>query len=106
MINKMIFLASMALSIALSPTLASAKETKLKATKDQVRSSCNASGGELLGISEFGSYGCDNTENGGGMILCNKNGDCTGHYDLRGAGRSIGGKVKRAAPVVGALARR
>lgn len=61
---------------ALSLPITAAHAGKIKATKDQVRSACNKAGGELLGISEFGSYGCDNGANGGGMILCNKNSEC------------------------------
>jgi hypothetical protein len=62
--------------VALSMPVTMAQAGKIKATKDQVRSACNKAGGELLGISEFGSYGCDNGANGGGMILCNKNSEC------------------------------
>ncbi|KRB79860.1 hypothetical protein ASE00_19380 [Sphingomonas sp. Root710] len=61
---------------ALSMPVTMAQAGKIKATKDQVRSACNKAGGELLGISEYGSYGCDNGANGGGMILCNKNSEC------------------------------
>ncbi|WP_152664118.1 hypothetical protein [Sphingomonas sp. SRS2] len=70
---------SLALSLAaatLAMPMTAAHADKIKATKDQVRSACNKAGGELLGISEFGSYGCDNGANGGGMILCNKNSEC------------------------------
>ena len=67
-------LALTALAIAMPMT--GAQAGKIKATKDQVRSACNKAGGELLGVSEFGSYGCDNGANGGGMILCNKNSEC------------------------------
>lgn len=62
--------------VALSMPVTAAQAAKIKATKEQVRSACNKAGGELLGISEFGSYGCDNGANGGGMILCNKNSEC------------------------------
>lgn len=61
---------------ALSLPMTAAHADKIKATKEQVRSACNKAGGELLGISEYGSYGCDNGANGGGMILCNKNSEC------------------------------
>ncbi len=94
-----------ALSVAICINSASAQETKLKATKQQVRSSCNAVGGDLVNISRSGSYGCDNTKKGGGKILCNKNGDCTGVNDLNGLARSIGGAGKKVARVVGPLAR-
>lgn len=62
--------------VALSLPITTAQAAKIKATKEQVRSACNKAGGELLGISEYGSYGCDNGANGGGMILCNKNSEC------------------------------
>lgn len=68
---------SFALSLAaLAMPMTAAQAGKIKASKEQVRSACNKAGGELLGISEFGSYGCDNGANGGGMILCNKNSEC------------------------------
>ena len=63
-------------ALAIAMPMTGAQAAKIKATKDQVRSACNKAGGELLGISEFGSYGCDNGANGGGMILCNKNSEC------------------------------
>jgi hypothetical protein len=63
-------------ALAIAMPMTGAQAAKIKATKDQVRSACNKAGGELLGVSEFGSYGCDNGANGGGMILCNKNSEC------------------------------
>lgn len=47
-------------------------------SKDEIRNACNAAGGELLGISEQGSYGCE-VSSKGTMILCNKSGNCTGY---------------------------
>ena len=59
---------------ALVPVTPASAET-IKQTKEEIRTKCNAAGGELLGISEFGSYGCEGKN--GGMVLCNKNSDCT-----------------------------
>lgn len=49
---------------------------------DAIKSACNASGGTLLGFSESGSYGCENSTTGG-MVLCNKNQQCTGYTPAR-----------------------
>jgi hypothetical protein len=47
-------------------------------SKNEIKNACNAAGGELLGISESGSYGCE-VASKGTMILCNKSGNCTGY---------------------------
>jgi hypothetical protein len=50
-----------------------------KHSQDEIRKACNAVGGDLLGVSELGSYGCENPSKGT-MVLCNKAGNCTGLY--------------------------
>ena len=40
------------------------KGTWASASKDEIKKACNAAGGELLGGSESGSYGCENHSNG------------------------------------------
>ena len=78
------FAATVALVMTSSPALS--RETNLgKQSKDKIRDACNAAGGELLGVSDLGSYGCDNGKNGGGMVLCNKNNECTGYTVARTA---------------------
>jgi len=60
-----------------------ATETNLgKHSKDEIRSACNASGGTLLGVSDSGSYGCESAD-GKGLVLCNKNSECTGYNQAR-----------------------
>ena len=56
-----------------------------KHDSDEIKKKCNAVGGDLIGSpdSETGSYGCDNGKNGGGMVLCNKNQQCTGYTAAR-----------------------
>ena len=39
-------------------------------------------GGELLGVSDSGSYGCE-VASTGKMVLCNKNQDCTVYSSVR-----------------------
>jgi hypothetical protein len=48
----------------------------------EVKAYCNAQGGELLGVSDSGSYGCEvaSTDT---LVLCNKNQDCTGYTPAR-----------------------
>jgi hypothetical protein len=80
--SKILFAASLALLAAPTPSLA--KETNLgKHSQNEIRDACNKAGGELLGVSDLGSYGCDNGKNGGGMVLCNKNNECTGYTEAR-----------------------
>lgn len=47
-------------------------------SKDEIKNACNAAGGDLLGVSDLGSYGCE-VPSKGTMILCNKDGNCTGY---------------------------
>ena len=49
-----------------------------KHSQNEIRDACNKAGGELLGVSDLGSYGCEVADKGT-MILCNKNNDCTGY---------------------------
>lgn len=51
-------------------------------SKAEIRAACNAAGGELLGVSEFGSYGCEVADKDT-MILCNKNEECTAYTPAR-----------------------
>ena len=51
-------------------------------SKDEIKKACNAAGGELLGVSDLGSYGCE-VASKGTMILCNKDGNCTGYTPAR-----------------------
>jgi hypothetical protein len=53
-----------------------------KHSKDEIKNACNAAGGELLGVSDSGSYGCE-VASKGTMILCNKDGNCTGYTPAR-----------------------
>jgi hypothetical protein len=53
-----------------------------KHSQEDIRKACNAAGGDLLGISEYGSYGCE-VASKGTMILCNKNQECTGYTSAR-----------------------
>lgn len=53
-----------------------------KHSQDEIKNACNAAGGELLGVSDLGSYGCEVADKGT-MILCNKNNDCTGYTSAR-----------------------
>jgi len=71
-----------AIAAVMMPT-ASAEEKNLgKHSKDEIRNACNAAGGELLGVSDSGSYGCE-VASKGTMILCNKDGNCTGYTPAR-----------------------
>jgi hypothetical protein len=53
-----------------------------KHSKDDIKKACNAAGGDLLGVSDLGSYGCE-VPSKGTMVLCNKDGNCTGYTPLR-----------------------
>ena len=65
--------------LGITPALAAEKHGKY--SQATVRAACNANGGELLGISDLGSYGCEFTN--GAMVLCNKNSDCTIYTAMR-----------------------
>jgi hypothetical protein len=58
--------------------------------KDEIKSACNAHGGELLGVSDSGAYGCEYADTGT-LILCDKNGNCTGYTEAhtRAQGQKI-----------------
>jgi hypothetical protein len=73
---------ALALAGVVSPHSAFADEKNLgKHSKDEISKACHAAGGDLLGVSESGSYGCE-VQSKGTMILCNKDGNCTGYTPL------------------------
>ena len=76
-----IALATMGAVVA-PPAFAQEKEMAGKHSKEQVRKACNDAGGELLGVSDSGSYGCE-VASKGTMILCNKNEKCTAYLPAR-----------------------
>lgn len=51
-------------------------------SQEEIKKACNAVGGDLLGVSDLGSYGCENHKTGT-MILCNKNQKCTVFSEAR-----------------------
>lgn len=61
-----------------TPTAFAEERNLGKHSKDEIKNACNAAGGELLGVSDLGSYGCE-VASKGTMILCNKDGNCTGY---------------------------
>ena len=65
-----------------TPTAFAAEKDLGKHSKDEIKNACTAAGGELLGVSESGSYGCE-VASKGTMILCNKDGNCTGYTPAR-----------------------
>ena len=70
-------------ALGLAASIAVAKEINLgKHSKDEIKNACNAHGGDLLGVSDSGSYGCEYADTGT-LILCNKNNDCTGYVEAR-----------------------
>ena len=83
-------------TIALLATTAAFAERKH--SQDEIKSACNAAGGELLGVSDLGSYGCE-VASSGTMVLCNKNHDCTAYSSARTRGeqRRIMGVLKLSA---------
>ena len=69
----------LAFAIAGTSLTAFAEEKDLgKHSKDVIKKACKKNGGELLGVGEWGSYGCAYAD-AEVLILCNKNGDCTGY---------------------------
>jgi hypothetical protein len=64
-------------TLAARPALAGEKNIG-KHSQDEIKKACNAVGGDLLGVSDLGSYGCE-VPSKGTMILCNKNQECTGY---------------------------
>lgn len=75
-------------TIALLATTAAFAEGRSigKHSQDEIRTACNAAGGDLLGVSDSGSYGCE-VASSGAMILCNKNTDCTAYTSARTRGQ-------------------
>ena len=72
---RKIIIAGVSAMALLGTTSAFAAQKHGKYSQQTVRAACNATGGELLGVSDLGSYGCEFTN--GAMVLCNKNSDCT-----------------------------
>ena len=73
----------LAISLLLIAPAAVAEERNLgKHSQDEIKNACNAAGGELLGVSDLGSYGCEVADKGT-MILCNKNQQCTGYTQAK-----------------------
>lgn len=61
----------------ITPAFADEKDLG-KHSQDEIKKACNAAGGDLLGVSDLGSYGCE-VPSKGTMVLCNKSGNCTGY---------------------------
>ena len=76
---KIIFTVGLAFATAFVGSRALAEQVAIGGThsKDEIKNACNAVGGDLLGVSDSGSYGCENS-NKGTLVLCNKDGKCTG----------------------------
>ena len=73
------------LTLALGVTVFALNEHKLgKHSQQEIKDACNAVGGKLLGVSDSGSYGCEN-EDKGTLVLCNSNSECTGWTPARTA---------------------
>jgi hypothetical protein len=71
------------LMLVLTMTLFALNEHKLgKHSQQEIKDACNAVGGKLLGVSDSGSYGCEN-DNAGTLVLCNNNNECTGWTSAR-----------------------
>jgi hypothetical protein len=64
--------------MVLSTPMAFAEKSLGKHSQGEVRDACNAGGGELLGVSDLGSYGCEFADQDV-LILCNKNQECTAY---------------------------
>lgn len=76
-------LATLVVAAILAVPQASAEERNLgKHSQNEIRDACNKAGGELLGVSDLGSYGCEVADKGT-MILCNKNNECTGYTSAK-----------------------
>jgi hypothetical protein len=81
MIAGLVTLASFTTSAAF------AAETHGKGSQGAVRNFCNSQGGELLGVSDSGSYGCE-VASTGVLILCNKSDQCTVYTPARAGPRN------------------
>ena len=57
-----------------------------KHSQAEIRTACNNAGGSLLGVSEFGSYGCE-VPSKGTMILCDKEENCKGYTQAKSSGK-------------------
>ena len=86
-----ITIVALAIVAAITTPAALAKQIDLgKHGQDEIKSACNAHGGELLGVSDSGAYGCEYADTGT-LILCDKNGNCTGYTEAhtRAQGQKI-----------------
>ncbi len=70
------------IGLVAAPMVFAAEVNLGKHSKDEIKNACNAAGGDLLGVSDQGSYGCE-VGSKGTMILCNKDGNCTGYTPAR-----------------------
>jgi hypothetical protein len=74
--NLIFAVSTIAFAMVLSTPIAFAEKNIGKHSQDEVKGACNAGGGELLGVSDLGSYGCEFADQDV-LILCNKNQECT-----------------------------
>jgi hypothetical protein len=75
--------AASTIALAFIGTFAAAAEIDLGThSKDEIKNACNTAGGDLLGVSDSGAYGCE-VASKGTMILCNKDSKCTGYTAAR-----------------------
>jgi len=78
-----ISIAALTITGAMATPAAFAKKIDLgKHGQDEIKNTCNAHGGELLGVSDSGSYGCEYADSDT-LILCNKSGSCTGYTSAK-----------------------
>ena len=83
LISTGLALTTLFIAAILTAPQASAEERNIgKHSQNEIRDACNKAGGELLGVSDLGSYGCEVADKGT-MILCNKNNDCTGYTSAK-----------------------
>jgi hypothetical protein len=65
--------------IGVAPTAFAAEHVLSgKHSQADIKAACNKAGGQLLGVSDSGSYGCE-VESTGGLIICNKAQTCTAY---------------------------
>jgi hypothetical protein len=83
--KRLLIAVPMALSLTLLTSPVWAKEVKLKVSAAKLKKACASAGGSWSGITGTGTYACDNSDNGGGVIACTKKGDCLGNVERVGA---------------------
>jgi hypothetical protein len=69
-------LAFLAVGMVAASSAYAAERDMGKISQADLRNACNNVGGDLLGVSDSGSYGCEDNQSGN-MILCNKDSNCT-----------------------------